>query len=446
MCRSASKTGHSLGAGSASATTLVLLFLLASAATGRAEPPVESITLSEAIARALTSDPSAIAAEAALSSARADRLETYGAWLPALSVGSGYSNSSTDRVDPSTGRLVSESYTAQATGSLLLFQGGRRIADQRAASAWVTSAEARYRSERYQTILRTTELFYATAAAVDVERLAAQRLERARQQLSFARSRVDVGNATASDGLRAELEMDNAELALLDARSSLRAAALELGRQIGETAEALPVEAALPNRAPALPQKDVLVARATDSSPSVLAARANLRAARAERWGEYAGYLPSLRLSGGYDWFAYDFPPDQRSWSVRFAASLPIFDGFQREAALRRSAGAERVADAELRDATRAARVDIETAVDEITRAERRVEISEHAIGLAEEDLRVLEERYQLASATILELQTSQVALTEAQISAVRARQTLGTAIARLEAILGRSIEEVMSE
>jgi outer membrane protein TolC len=61
-------------------------------------------------------------------------------------------------------------------------------------------------------------------------------------------------------------------------------------------------------------------------------------------------------------------------------------------------------------------------------------------VVLAREDLRVIEERYGLGVATILELQTSQVALSDAEVAAVRARQALGTAIAQLESILGRKL------
>jgi outer membrane protein len=61
---------------------------------------------------------------------------------------------------------------------------------------------------------------------------------------------------------------------------------------------------------------------------------------------------------------------------------------------------------------------------------------------LAREDLRVQEERYTLGVATILDLQTSQVNLSDAEVNAVRARQALGTAIARLEAILGQRLRE----
>jgi hypothetical protein len=82
-----------------------------------------------------------------------------------------------------------------------------------------------------------------------------------------------------------------------------------------------------------------------------------LRLRRAERLAAFTPYLPTVRLTGGYDWFAIDFPPEQRSWSLRLAASLPVFNGFQREAAVQRASAAERVAEARARDAELAARV-----------------------------------------------------------------------------------------
>ena len=62
------------------------------------------------------------------------------------------------------------------------------------------------------------------------------------------------------------------------------------------------------------------------------------------------------------------------------------------------------------------------------------------AVSLKKKDLRVIEERYQLGAATILDLQTSQVALADAEVGWVRARQDLGVAVAALEAELGEPL------
>lgn len=405
------------------------------------EGPSE-VSLEEAVRLALERDPGAVAAREGVNQSQAGLLQARGALLPSLSLNGVYGNSSNERFDQTSGRLVSESYTAQIQTSWELFGGGRRFVQLRSAGAQVDASEARYRAQRFQTVLATTEAFYAAAAARDLVRAAEQRLERARQQMEFASTRLEIGTATTSDALRAEIEMGNAELAVVDATSALRRTGLELGRQIGVASEVRPVADPLPLRGPDLPSTESMVDRALHSAPTVVAGQATLRSRRADRLAAMTPYLPSVRLSGGYDWFSFQFPPEQESWSFRVTASLPLLNNFQREATLARASAAQREAEAVARDAELAVRVQVETAVRSIEAAERRVEISLRSVDLAREDLRVQEERYQIGASTILDLQASQVALTEAEVAAVTARQELGGAVARLEAVLGESIGE----
>jgi outer membrane protein TolC len=412
--------------------------LAAGPARGQGDPG--SVTHEEAIRLALERSPSAVAARGATRSAEAGVLESRGAWLPTLSANSTYSNSSNERFDQSTGRLVSESYTAQLSGGYDLFTGGRRIAGWQAASASLRAAEARERGQRYATILETTRIFYQAAAAEELLAAARQRLTRATRQREFAETRRLVGTATRSDALRAELEEADAELAVLDAESQLRTSRLALGRQIGRPGAVRPAAGALPEVPPALPPLAALVERAERSAPDAVAARAEMDRAGSEKLQAWGQYVPSLRLTGGYDWFSFQWPPDEESWSVRLIASLPLFNGFTREANLARAEAERRTAEAEARDAVLAARAAVEDAAGQVDTAGRRIEIARRALELAREDLRVIEERYQLGAATILDLQTSQIALADAEVGWVRARQELGEAVAALEAELGEPL------
>ena len=427
--------------GAPSRRTRVLLLCLAMASPAAAQQP-RTVTLDEAIRLSIQRDPAAVAADAAAGNARSDRLVAQGSFLPTITANTAFANSSNTRFDQNTGRLVSQSYTASAQGNYELFAFGRKLATLRSAGAAVAAADAQYDSQRFATVLETTQLFYAAAASSDLARVAEQRLARARQQLAAAQTRLELGTVTQSDVLRAELEVGNSELALLTAESALRSSALELGRQIGLSEPVHTAESALPEKAPPLPPTEVLLAAAERSAPTVVAAEATLKSRHMDRLGAYTPYLPTLRLTGGYDWFAFSWPPNEQSWSLRLVASLPVFNGFQRESVLQKAGAAERVAEARARDARNAARVSVEGAVAEIASAERRVQIADRAIGLAREDLRVIEERYGLGVATILELQTSQVALSDAEVAAVTARQSLGTAVAQLESILGRKLNQ----
>ncbi|HUG42075.1 MAG TPA: TolC family protein [Longimicrobiales bacterium] len=419
---------------------LFLPALLAGPNALAAQDAVRVVSLEEAVRLAAARDPAVVAAEAAVDGARAGRLQARGAWLPSVSVNSVYGNSSNQRFDQSTGQLVSENYNAGIDGGLVLFAGGRRLTALRAAEAELDAADANEVARRFEAGQAAKVAYHAATAASDLLRVSEQRLERAGQQLGFARTRYEVGTATTSDLLRAEIELANAELGEYEARSQLRSAGLVLGRAIGVPEEVQAAEADLPETAPALQPVAVLVARAVRGSPAVLAAEAAAASSRAQRLAAYTPYLPTVQVNGGYDWFAFEFPPDQRSWSFRVVASLPVFNNFQREAALIRAGAQERTAEARALDASLAARVAVEEGVRAIELAERRVEVSARTVALAAEDLRVQEERYQIGATTILELQASQVALAESEVAGVRARQDLATAVARLETILGETI------
>jgi outer membrane protein TolC len=421
----------------------MLSTLVAPALPARAQEEAGPITREEAVRLALERNPAAVSARGATRVAEAGLLEARGAWLPSINANSTYSNSSNERFDQSTGRLVSESYTAQLQATYELFTGGRKIANWQAASASLRAAEARERGQRYDTILETTQVFYQAAAAEELLAAARQRLERATRQQEFAETRRLVGTATRSDALRAELERADAELAVLDAEAQLRTARLALGRQIGRPGAVRPAAGALPEEPPSVPPVETLVQRAEDNAPDAVAARAELDRAGSEKLEAWSQYVPSLRLTGGYDWFSFQWPPDEESWSLRLIATLPLFNGFTREGNLTRAEAERRTAEAEARDAVLLTRATVEDAAGQIDTAARRVEIARRALDLAREDLRVIEERYQLGAATILDLQTSQVALADAEVGWVRARQELGVAVAALEAELGEPLAEV---
>lgn len=406
-------------------------------------PATPVVTLREAIDLAMTHAPAVVSAGVGTESASAAVRESLGDFLPNLSVGSTFSNSSNERFDATTGRLVSQNYSAQATVNYDLFTFGRRFANRSAANARLDAAIANEVDQGFAVALTTTQVFYAVAASAELVQVANQRLDRARAQLEFAEVRLELGTVTRSDILRAELEVSNAELAVLDAEVALRTGALRLGRQIGVSGEVLTEASALPAVTPTLPALESLIGMAEASAPPVLSAQANVRDRAAQKLSAYTQYAPTLRLSGGYDWFGFEFPPREQSWNMRVSLSLPIFDGFSREATLWRNQSQQRLAEAQYRDAVIGARVEVEDAYLRIDAAEQRVGISERGLELAQEDLRVQEERYQLGVTTIVDLQTSQVALADAENAWVVERQNLGLALAQLEAVLGRSIEEL---
>jgi outer membrane protein TolC len=256
------------------------------------------------------------------------------------------------------------------------------------------------------------------------------------------RRQVQVGSATRSDTLRARLELANARQAVLQGENSLRAAEFALGRQIGvgEPVRAMPPEDLAP-RPLELTMEEILQL-AEDVSPLVRVARASASSASAEVKSARSVYLPNLNLSSGYGWNndTAAFSGGRTSWNLRLSMSYPIFNGFSREASVQRASEAERVARLQETDARLLAREQADGALQALLTAEAAIGIANEAAAVAEEDLRIVNERYRVGVATILDLVTSQVALQEAEANLVAARYDYAVARADLQAILGREL------
>jgi outer membrane protein TolC len=77
----------------------------------------------------------------------------------------------------------------------------------------------------------------------------------------------------------------------------------------------------------------------------------------------------------------------------------------------------------------------------ELGSAEQQVEFARTNVEAATEDLRIVNERYKVGVATIVDVVTSQEQLTTAEVQLVDARFAFLRAKAQLEAILGRTLQ-----
>jgi outer membrane protein TolC len=69
-----------------------------------------------------------------------------------------------------------------------------------------------------------------------------------------------------------------------------------------------------------------------------------------------------------------------------------------------------------------------------------RIDISRASVEAAAEDLRVVNERYRVGAATILDILNSQEALAQAEVDAITARFDYLNAKAQIEALIGRRL------
>jgi len=404
-----------------------------------------TVTLEDALQRALVRSPTMVQQEQAVESAAWTQRQAWGAFIPSLSASSGGSLRSTQRFDQATDRIVegsSDSYSAGLSSSITLFDGGRMFANLSGARADYRGAEARRENQRAQVSLQTKNFFFAALRQADLLAVAQERVRQAEESLAMVRTQAQVGTATTSDTLRARLEWVNAQQSALQAENSTRAARFALGRQIGESAAAVPVRPGGLEPTPLSLSDEEILQLAEAQSPSVIAAQETTRSTAFDVRDAKGQYIPSFRLSSGYSWANQDrsLSGGTSSWSFNLSASLPIFNGFAREGTLQRAQFAQRLARLQEDDARLAARQQADGALQDVRTAEKAIAIAGEALRVAEEDLRVVRERYRVGVATILEMVTSQIAVVQAGATAVTARYDYVLARAQLEAVLGRGL------
>jgi outer membrane protein len=327
-----------------------------------------------------------------------------------------------------------------------LFTGGQRLFDLQQARAQSSAAEANLVTQTYAAVLAAQQQFFNVLAARESEAAARAQLEQAEQQLRVSVLRLKSRTVTRSDSLRAEIQVHNARLAVLQARTGLAVANASLTRAVGTSYPVTAAADSLLDR-PGLSLDDQALRALALEGPAVRQATASLEAARAATRIAWAAYLPAVTASysrnGSGTGTAFSVSSDQLtsySGAVRLAVSFPLFTQFQREAQATQAQVARDNAEAALRDARLAALEGLTQSLGSFHAAQERAAIQTATVEAALEDLREQQQKYAIGAATLLDVLTSQATLDQARHDLIQARYDQRVARAQLEALVGRSL------
>jgi outer membrane protein TolC len=425
---------------------LLGLSLVWGAAPAAAQKP--KLTLAEAIARANRVQPGVISANGNIRNAQARIRSASGAYLPNLTLNANRADNFTEGPTfvEGVGTVTSGSYNRSIgttlNSSVDLFAGFRRKGEKRAANANRDAAVAGYQDAEFQQQLTTTNTFFDVLAAEQLSLVAAASVRRAEEQLNVAVAKLHAGRGIRPDSLRSLVTLGTAQLQLVNAQTAQATAEANLGRLVGEDGPVGAVEdSALYQVLPVI-DTTALRAEAIANAPAVKSAEAQAASARAAITVSKAGYYPTLTLSGsaalnGSSRNSYTF---FQSRGVTFGLNWPIFNRFQREQGIVSAQVSAEVADANAAEARRQVLASLTAALAALDAARIRIGISLTSVAAGQEDLRVQQERYRLGVATIVDVLTSQEALSQAEVDVVTARFDYVRARAQLSALIGRTL------
>lgn len=453
---------------------LLLLSLQGTAATGSdvssTVPDSVALSLPDAVSRALKIGDEARAAAAQVDVTDAQVTIARAAGLPQLRFNGNQSHVYESARAAAVGQIFNQpnTYTANATLTQPLFQGGRIIAGAKAASRMRSAS----RFDQTETLAQLSldvqraylqALFAGTLAAIQdtAFALAGERLTQVQQ---FEKA----GRASRYDVLRANVERSNLQPAVIQARSDVELALVELRRLINAPANQ-PIR--LTTRLdPADVLRWVAQLKADNGAPS----RAAVRSAELVSDARHAGVsvaradlLPTVNISGTLGGQAFplngfptragrietvDCPAGSaegrictqqnggwfRDKSFAISIGLPIFDGLRAKGNIDLASAQARLADLQLTQTRERVASEAAAAKAELARAEALYAALGETAAQASEAFKLANLRYSRGLATQLEVADAQLALTVARTNAARAVYDLYIAAAAYARALGR--------
>ncbi|MEK9500477.1 TolC family protein [Gemmatimonadota bacterium DH-20] len=462
---------------------LTLLFLtMAGAAQAQvAEGP---LTLERAVRTALDRNPQLRAARFGLEEAQEQVSEAWSSVFPSLDLSTTYTRNVSPAVnflpanifDPTAdpNELISVQFGADNTWQLSvnleqpLFNAAAFIGVG-AAGRFEALQQESVRGQAHEVVTRVRESYYGLLLAQEQARLSENSVRRVRASLEETRALNRGGLASDYDVLRLEVELANLEPALRQATNAVAQGRRQLGIDLGldpEATEALEVAGSLADldlNDPAgndsanrellafvgVPLGDAPEAGglaelvATRSDVRQLELTESLR--HTEMRLEQVEYMPRLSLFGTYainsqqngdpDFFA---EPRAYSRNIGVQLTLPIFQGFRRDARIDQKRAALRQAETQTELARSQGVAEVRSLIERADEARDRAAGQGLAVQQATRGFEIARAQYREGLGSQLELTDAEVALRQSEFNYAQAVYDFLVARARLDAAAGR--------
>ena len=410
----------------------------------RTTVPSGPLTLPQVIELGLCRNPQTAASYMSYESARFAKNAGYSNYLPSVNASA---NASLPYRNENWGDW---SYGASLSASYLIFDFGKRLSDLNQLSATWRAAGFDYDETVQNYIYGIIGSYYALLNADADVKSAQMLLTVAQTARDTANKKFKAGSVARADVLKADTTLASRELELERAKNNreivkgnlLNKLSFPADKQI-EIAD-MPSEIGTPQETKTL---DELFAQAEKTRPDLLRATAQKDAAWHRRNSVFLSNLPSISASGSVSWNdtpteTYGAGTDNISGSIGIRASMPLFAGFANLYNARSAQANYTRAQENERAAADNATLDVYTAYQNYKTAQKVLTQTDVLLKSATESERVTAGMYRAGRATMLDWQTAQSELVDAEKQNNAAKYDLFTKRAAVALAVG----EIRSE
>lgn len=446
-----------------------LAFVLVTAVQAGGQTNGRVLTLEEAVHLALENNPTLAAAKAGQRAARWNVRKSYLNLLPKVDLGQSYvridqgafnrasvfpaigrglinflrvtNPESVEGVDPND---IRDAYRTMWGTSIQVVQpiynGGAEWASIRLAEAQEYSEQWTVEATRQDVILETQRAYLNALKAREFAALSEQSLAASKEHLKSARKMFEAGLRSRTEVLRWEVKVATDEANLIDAENRFELAKAMLLDAMGlDQGVEFRLADLKEEPRPIKQSVDELITLAKRHDPGLRTAEAGVEAQKAGVRLAWAGFQPRINLVYNRAWeqnntLALD---GFSTWTASISVNLPIFHSFSEYANLKQAKETLHKISKLKERYERSLALRVKSAALNAQSAWKRLQVSRKAAEEAEENLRVINNLFEVGMAANIDVLDAQVATTMARANAISARYDYFTARAELERVVG---------
>jgi TolC family type I secretion outer membrane protein len=402
----------------------------------------QSLTLHECVELALKNQPAIKAARESVNAGQGRVTQARSPYLPQVSASTGYSENHS--LGGAFGDSIAKSYTTTMSVNQMIYDFGRSGNALDAARLGARSSELDEQRVIQESVLNVKQAYFALLQAKMLVIVSQKTLEQAESHLRQAEAFFRAGSKPKFDVTRAEVEVNSAQLGLINAKNSVRIRTLTLYNTMGiDPAGDLEIEDIL-SALVTIPTLEQALAEAVNVRPEMLKNEADKDVAKARVKAEQSNYFPTVSANGAYNWASGTqemgpFKGDiQNSWNAGVMLTMPLFEGGVTGGKVSEARANLHVLEAQGYLIRQSIILELNQANADIESASARMTMTDSSKKKARENLELAQGRYEAGVGPYIEVTDAQVASVNAETDHVQALYDYQLAAARLFKAMGR--------
>lgn len=387
----------------------------------------KQLTLDEAVKIALQKNPTLLKMKNSLAGSESQLKNAYGELLPSIGAQASFSWQKVDDIGgtqrdffgnveellPTS--VQNRSYSVGIGGSVQLFDGLANLANIQQKKDNLKASEYNIAKIKQSIVYQTTDLYYIVLNAEELMKVREENVKYYQKFYETVNERNKLGAVAVADVYAAQVQLGNAELVLIQTQNIYETAKSNLLNYLAlnviedyTLVDPFGKEKLVDTNSYLKNFDDVrsMVNAALDTRFDYKSQLLTVNSAQSGVTMAQGRVYPSLSANYSYGSGAISVDKlfDRKVFNVGLSLNLPIFSNFATESAIEMAKVTELNAKEDLYALERQIKIEVKQGFLDLTAAKKTLEVAIKNVTAADENRKINQERYNLGSATILEV------------------------------------------